>query len=278
LVHRIDFDKGHLNIQGRTASLHAEVTSLSHAAAMVDWIKVTLSQFLSIQLGVYSSMELVGGTISDKPFTVAFPGASHCALVTLGAPSFRSTAISSAVNLIPVNSPSYARFVTCSLYYQHALRLLSPHEVSFAPYVVASEVILNLTKCIELLFPHNRDRDVLAKKLEDVGYTSNQIESQLISILVVRNEFDIGHGSSGVSTIEEISILREFLIRSVANVRALLLAVARKVNENPNFLAPMRMNMDRENRRRLRRLTDNLAEPPLPCDSECQIFIRAKVV
>jgi len=276
LCQRIVFEKGQVNINGATASLQAEVDNLLEAAAVIDWIKVTLSQFLSVQLGVYSSMQLIGGTIAGTPFSVIYPGASHCSLVTIGDPDERPASISSAVNLIPIAASSYPRFVTCCSYYQHALRLLSPHEVSFTPYSTSAEVLLNLTKCIEYLYPHI-DRNDLSTKLENVGFTKEQIASQLISILVVRNEFDIGHTSNGASSTDEQNTLRSFLIRSVRNVRALLLEVAKRINEKPDFLAPTTMSMDKENRRRLRRIIENLAEPELPCEVQCQNFVQLKI-
>jgi hypothetical protein len=276
LRHRIEFDKGYVSISGAQSVLKVEVDDISGAAQFVDWAKVLLSQFLSVQLGVYSEMTLVRGTISGVPFTISFPGNSYCSLVSHVYPEDRVAAISNATNLVFVNSPSYPRYVTSCFYYQHALRLLSPHEVSFPPYTILSEVMLNLVKCIECLFGGG-DRDTLRPKLKAAGFSEKQIDSQLLSILVVRSNFDVGHSSSGASTTEQLGVLRRFASRSVTNVRALLLVVASQIKEDANFLKPLSEKMSKDNRRILRRIEESLSEPPLPSASENQIFISAQV-
>jgi hypothetical protein len=275
LHERLNFDKGHISIKGSKAILETEVENLGAAAAFIDWSKVMLSQFLSVKLGVFSDMRLIEGAIAGIPFVISSPGISYCALVTMADPAERSVLISAAVNMVSVSSPSYPRFVISCFYYQHALRLLSPHEVSFPQFTAVPEIMLNLEKCIQSLFP-SASRDALGKKIQELGFSEEQVKSQLLSILMVRNDFDIGHSSSGVSSIEDLSLLREFSNRSVINVRALLLAVAEKIRTNENFLSPLSQKMDKQSLKTLGHLKNNLSQPSLEPQPSTQAFIQAR--
>lgn len=272
----ITLDKGYAEVDGNNLKINAQVTSLDHAAALIDQVKVMFCQFLSIELGVFCDVRSITGNISGRDFKVTYPGLAYSILVNEYSPAERGSVIAGAVNLVNVGSPSYLRYVTCCLYYQHALRFLSPYEVSFSEFVALPEIILNLSKCIELLFPSG-SRDELKKSLLKTGYSEEQISSQLISIIILRNQFDVGHITSGGVTAEEIEILRQFCNRSVGNVRALLKSVAVKIGENQNFLQPLSKIMSSDNKKRLEQLEIHLSKPSLESENQKQIFITARV-
>lgn len=273
---RIDLDEGYIEVHGNKATIYATVMDLDHVGALIDRTKVLFCQFLSIEVGVFCDVRAVVGKISGRDFRVLYPGLAYSILINEFSPDERWDVVTRAVNLVDSASVSYSRYVTSCLYYQHALRFLSPYEVSFPEFTALPEILLNLSKCIELLFP-SASRDELKQKLLKVGYSEEQISSQIISIIILRNEFDVGHVTSGAAAVEDIEILRRFVNRSVQNVRALLKSVAAKIKEDPNFLDPISVGMSGENRRRLAKIEENLRKPGLIGENDKQVFMTVKV-
>lgn len=274
LLHRIDFPDGNIEIQGGKAYLKVSISNINGAVEFVDWIGVCLSQFLSVQLGVYCNVSSVIGKIADHKFSLLYPPKSYSTIVNCIDPADRASVIDTAVQLIDPKSDSYPRFVTCSMYYHHALRLLSPYQVNFSIYTAFPEVILNLAKCVELLFP-SATRDELKVKLVTLGYGNDEVASQLLSIIIVRNNFDVGHETSGLISPDEIATLRNFANRSIANVGALLRTVATKIKDNENLLSPLSTEINGEKKRILRRIEESLAKSSLNPQSTTQIIITA---
>ena len=110
------------------------------------------------------------------------------------------------------------------------------------------------------------NRDELRKGLRALGYSSTQVESQLISIFVVRNELDVGHPASGGLTKEEARSIRRFVERSVQNVCALLKRVAKTIESNPTLLRPLPAGSSSKSRKLVSKLSAFCAESPLDPD------------
>ena len=67
-------------------------------------------------------------------------------------------------------------------------------------------------------------------------FSKAEVESQVIPILLVRDELDVAHPVGSRIKSELITVLRQYIARSVTNVRAILLRVARMIEREPNFL------------------------------------------
>jgi hypothetical protein len=276
LRHRLEFDGGHIDIAGNTADVQIQGSSIDRVSTFLDWIIASFSQLLSVELGVYCRVHFDSGTIGGRDFKLLCHPGSYSIVVAHVPPADRALTIDAAVNLIDSKSQSYPRFMTCCFYYHHALRLLSPYQVNFPNHTALPEVILNLAKCVELIFPSS-SRDQLKAKLQTLGYSEEEVKTQLISIIVIRNEFDVGHTISGAAESNELTVLRNFAMRSIHNVRALLRNVASKVKENDTLLIPLAVGSSSDKKRILRRLEENLERPKLDSGSDNQIIISVQV-
>ncbi|WP_157201969.1 hypothetical protein [Massilia sp. Root335] len=262
LEHEVNLSNGFLKIHGNNVEVEITVDNLDHAAASIDWLIRVFSEFLSVELKTYCDLHDINGTIDQKPFSLIYtPDGMSVSLFNTD-PFERFKNIDRAFSLVDPNSPSYMRFVTCSSYFHQALRLMSPYQVNFAPDITLPEVLLNLAKCIELLFPSS-NRDDLRKKLLMLGYSKEQIESQLISIIVVRNEIDVGHPLSGLVNQEEITALRVFTQRAIENVQAMLKKTAANIRNNTQFLAPLTNSGASSRSKLIEKLTRHLETPSL---------------
>lgn len=229
---------------------------------------------LSLKLGIYTSTSNVSGEVAGVGFTAIAPANVYSALIATVASDQRADLIQESLSLVNPNSKSYNRFATCCLYYRHALRLRSPRQVTFPPYTALPEVLLNLAKCIELLFSASSRND-LRDKLKTVGYSKERIESQLIPILIIRNEVDVGHASSGITEDDEISVLRKFVDRSVLNVGSLLMAVSQKISVTDDFLAPLPESGPIDRAKLIASLKKYLSDSQLEPISDTQRIIAA---
>ena len=138
---------------------------------------------------------------------------------------------------------SYARYELSSRYFYHALRLMSPSQINFSPNLTDGEVMLNLAKCLEIMFATD-NRDAIKAQLARVSIDDDQFKSQVAPILLLRSKQDIAHPNSGLSTRHERSVMRDFVMRSVASVSAIMKMVENKIREDSNFLSPVENHSD----------------------------------
>lgn len=96
-----------------------------------------------------------------------------------------------------------------------------------------AEVLLNLAKTLEALFPpagNGRTRDAVRIKLRKIGYTDEEIEGNYIPAMTLRNEFDVGHVELSAFKTEELQILHSYADRAENAFRDLLGKVLDKVS------------------------------------------------
>jgi len=111
----------------------------------------------------------------------------------------------------------YDRILCASLYWRQAQNFIySNHDIA----KFSSEILLNLSKSIEVIFTSNRDN--IRSISKEMGLSDNLVEEQLIPINLVRNQLDIAHVTTGILDHEERNMLIDFLRASNKNVKNLL--------------------------------------------------------
>jgi len=115
-----------------------------------------------------------------------------------------------------------------ALYYFYVARRLV--ESGYSPYEFLAEVVLNLCKVLQVLFGSARD-DVRAE-LPKFGYSKKEIEEKFIPIMILRNEFDVGHVTVKMFKQEQLTALYNYLSFSERDFRDLLKRVIRKIKDS----------------------------------------------
>jgi len=87
-----------------------------------------------------------------------------------------------------------------------------------------AEVLLNLTKAIEVIF--TAKRDVIRGKAKEWGIDSDFIEKRIISLFLIRNELDVAHVATAPLRSEQQQSLLNFTDRALSHVYELLSKVA----------------------------------------------------
>lgn len=236
--------------------------------SLVNWISILLSQFLTVQIGAFVDIESVDGTVAGQQVMALFPAESYSLLLASVDIESRFARVQSAILGPAVENPSYPRFVVSTRYFHHALRLIAPTEVNYIPYSVHAEVLLNLAKSIEILFGPSRNE--LRTRLRELGYSNVQIETQIVPIIIVRNEMDVGHPSSGNANPGEVAVLWRFVDRAIQNVTALLQNVSQYICQNQGFLTPLTDPGETDRAKFVSKIQAYLDEPklePIACTS-----------
>lgn len=258
----IKLDAGSLAINGNVAYLKASAESEAHLVSLMHWTSAALTEFLSVQLGIFTEVDSLAGVVAGRKVDALYPAQSYSILLADLDAEFRDERVRCAFQGPSEENPSYPRFLVSTRYFHHALRFIAPTEVNYVPYSAHAEVLLNLAKAIEILFDTAK-RDVLRKILPSHGYTTEQIESQILPILIVRNEIDVGHPTSGDVSPEDVAALRRFVDRSIKNVAAILQNVWRSICAGETVLKPLPGSGAADRAKLVAKLKAYLDEPPL---------------
>lgn len=112
-------------------------------------------------------------------------------------------------------------------YFFKACRLLAAGN---GPWEFMPEVILNLTKSLEILFDTAPDgaaeerkgsRDRVRAGLKSVGVDAQLMEDVFIPITILRNEFDVGHGRLALHDMGDLQLIYGFVITAEQEFRKL---------------------------------------------------------
>jgi len=110
------------------------------------------------------------------------------------------------------------RRLAAALYHFYVARRLV--KAGNSPYEFMSEVVLNLYKILEILFGPKRDN--VRTKLLELGYSKGEVEVKFIPIMILRNEFDVGHVSVKLFKQEQLNALYTYLEDSENDFKELL--------------------------------------------------------
>ena len=119
------------------------------------------------------------------------------------------------------------RRLAAALYYFYMARRLE--EAGNSPYEFMSEIILNFCKVLEILIGPSRDK--VRKELLKFGFNETEIEIKFMPIMILRNEFDVGHAFIKIINEESLILLYEYLKISEKDFRDLLKKVIISVED-----------------------------------------------
>ncbi|MFH1919744.1 MAG: hypothetical protein ABIP48_07675 [Planctomycetota bacterium] len=128
-----------------------------------------------------------------------------------------------------LSNPLRRRLLAALHYYHVALRLARRGEIAgeFLP-----EMILNLSKVLEVLFPSSGDgktRDAARAGLRALGFSETEIEADYIPAMALRNEIDVGHVDLSLLKVGQLSIIHGYAEYAETAFRLLLKRVLDKI-------------------------------------------------
>jgi len=112
-----------------------------------------------------------------------------------------------------------------------------------------SEVILNYSKILEVLFPQLKNegnRDAARRGLADLGYTPDEYERCFIPAMSLRNDIDSGHVFLSVFKREQLNVLHEYTEAAEGKFRHLLQTIMENI-ENQTYDVPPKTDFSPKN-------------------------------
>jgi hypothetical protein len=128
-----------------------------------------------------------------------------------------------------LSMPGRRRLLAALHYFHVALRLARRGEIAgeFLP-----EMILNLSKVLEVLFPPSGDgrtRDAVRAGLQELDFSETEIEADYIPAMALRNEIDVGHVDLSLFKVEQLALIHGYTEHAENAFRLLLKRVMERV-------------------------------------------------
>lgn len=150
-----------------------------------------------------------------------------------------------------------ARLFAALHYFHVACRLAI---VGFTPWEFMGEVLLNLSKILEALFPPTIEGqgtiDAARVGLQNLGYTTDEIEKWYARAMHLRNQLDVGHVSLVTLDYKQLQPVHEYAAQAEIRFRDLLLRVINAIVAEKLTLQPYQHERNRD----LEMLLQNFAQ------------------
>ncbi len=249
-----------LSMRGHFAEASLTSATEDNLTAVLGFLEFDLPAFLSLLFQGFVGVTAVTGTVgTEVEFRLQLRESWHD--VRAFSSELRDAKVARAIDLSEQELGSESRYLYACLYYQQAMRLNSSHECRL-PALHVAEVVVNLAKCLEILFPGGHDS--VRQGCRALGYSSDEVEHNIIPLLIIRNDFDIAHPVAARVRYEDIRTVYKFVIRSQANVRSLLLRVGRCIRSGNNPLAPLSSETPKRRVALCEKLRAHMEQPSLP--------------
>lgn len=153
------------------------------------------------------------------------------------------------------------RRLAAGLHYFHVACRLAREGCTAGEFV--AEVLLNLAKTLEVLFPPSGDghtRDAVRSGLRSLGFSGAQIECDFIPAMVLRNEIDVGHVELGLFTMDQLKTIHAYTERSECAFRDMFEILLTRVESGEVTIVPHELGPPRKEAIKLiERLQQSLA-------------------
>jgi len=138
-----------------------------------------------------------------------------------------------------LNDPSNIRLTAGQYYYYVARRLI---EAGISPYEFLSEVILNYSKALQILFGESREE--IRVELRKLGVENDDLEELYMPIMILRNELDVGHVSIKSLKRSELDLLYYYLDNLEVNIQKLFQQIINAVKSKSYQLKDISIRTD----------------------------------
>jgi len=155
---------------------------------------------------------------------------------------------------------------------QHFYVACELSEAGNSPSNFMAEVILNYCKILEVLFPYGggvESKDAARNGLAKLGYSKDEIESNFIPVMELRNKIDVGHIELRLFNRKQLNILHKYTDVAERNFRSMLSRLIERLKVESDLLeADPGGIVDRETARIINRIGASLPKNRVIQDDE----------
>lgn len=210
-------------MHGNTLTFTSHVESLEGLANRIELIHYGLPLLLNLDFVDSPQIVNVSGQVGQTDFHWGLAGIEgQLGITTTEAQEQR---IAKAFTRVPlITRPGHRRLVAALHSFFTACRL---ERAGDSPYEFGADIILNLAKTLEALFPAQEGMTIDAARygLQALGYANSQIEARFIPALALRNQVDVGHVFLALLSPEQLQVFHRYTDRAPSYFRELLTRV-----------------------------------------------------
>jgi len=236
-----------VSLDGNKLFIVFDTPSLDHAGQVVASANQFLPALLSFHLRVFVWIKKFEVEIGDTTFNFEIPRSAFG--ITIATKDHNQKQILTALDEWLGADERYFRILSALYYYRHAKRLaiMEPN-----PESMVGEVILNLTKAVEIIFSNNRE--ALRATAKEWGFHEVFIEERIIPLLLIRNELDVAHVTTSPLNPEQRQVITKFTHAALVAVHKLLERISMLARGGKIEIEPTSARMDTDKEK----LLDNI--------------------
>ncbi|MEO1020725.1 MAG: hypothetical protein AAFY56_24065, partial [Pseudomonadota bacterium] len=154
--------------------------------------------------------------------------------------------------------------LAAAIHYFHVACRLSRSSATAGEFL--AESVLNLSKCLEALFPPDGDgntRNAVRSGLRDLGYQDQEIESRFIPAMALRAKVDVAHVGLNIFKMEQLKVIHEYVDTTESAFREMLERLFCAIEAGTYEVQPHKPSRpDRDVLEIVERIADALASQP----------------
>jgi hypothetical protein len=210
-----------VKMAGNVLSVSQLFASNSELTQIVEGIYFGLPLLLSVEFADPTIIERVEGTIGGVSFRWQLQ--AWDAQFKITTQEHQEVAVSSSWEKMGLLSAPENRRLLAALHYFHVAVRLSRQGTIAGEFL--AEMILNLSKVLEVLFPPSGDgltRNAARRGLSSLGFSETEIEADYMPAMALRNEIDVGHVDLGIFKLEQLALIHGYVSHAEEAYRTLL--------------------------------------------------------
>jgi hypothetical protein len=190
---------------GPVLTIAKRFTSGDELSSLVEVAYFVLPPLLAVSFADPPYVLQVEGEIGSRPFQWEL-AEWRAGFTTTTQEQQERFAAQAWERLALVAIPGRRRLVAALHYFHVACRLA--REGTTAGEFVA-EVILNLAKVLEVLFPPST-RDAARAGLADLGFSQDDVEGRFLPAMALRSKIDVAHVGLGMFTVDQLKVIHAY--------------------------------------------------------------------
>lgn len=226
-----------VQLQGTTLTVSQVFDSIPALTQLIETVYFVVPALLTVDFGDPPIVERVDGNLGDVGFRWELEAWQGQLWITTQ--DQQEQAFATAWQRLSLLSTPGSRRLVAALHYFHvAVRLSRTATVAgeFLP-----EMILNLSKVLEVLFPSEGDgksRDAVRHGLAQLAFSVEDIEADYLPAMALRNEIDVGHVDLSIFKRDQLDLIHGYVARAERAFRVLLSRLLGQVESGSYTVAP----------------------------------------
>lgn len=259
LIDRVNtiFNRGNFkaSLDGNNLILNFNTPSLDNTSDVVASANHFLPVLLTFHLKVFVWITKFEVNIGEANFNFEIP--RYNASITVATKEHNTNQILTTLDEWLGSDKLDLRILSALYYYRHAKRLVNmePNRES-----MVAEVLLNLTKAVEIIFSNNRKR--LRTRARKWGFSEVFIEKRIIPLLLIRNELDIAHVTTSPLDIDQRQVIINFTRAAFMAVHELIERIFKLAKDKEIKLQPTSQHVESDKKKLLQNIAHYLNVAP----------------